>query len=236
MSDPGNFLSRWSRRKSEQQRDARRDKERAAVPPSAPDAAPGQDDAAARPAVPRATAAELPAFDPASLPPLESIGANTDVRAFLQPGVPADLRNAALRRAWSVDPAIRDFKGLQENDWDFNDPNGIPGFGPLSPGLDVKKMASALFGDAPKDERIDDSAKGGGQAAAAMQKSADGDVSHAPSAESAGKNNSVSADNPHTHDDLVQREENFASQNMNSESESVAVKRRRPRGGALPQI
>ena len=66
-----------------------------------------------------------------------------------------------LRRAWSVDPAIRDFKGLQENDWDFNDPNGIPGFGPLSPGLDVKKMASALFGDAPKDERIDDSTKSG---------------------------------------------------------------------------
>ncbi len=71
------------------------------------------------------------AFDPASLPPIESIAADTDISAFLQPGVPSDVRNAALRRAWSVDPAISNFKGLQENDWDFNDPNGIPGFGPL---------------------------------------------------------------------------------------------------------
>jgi len=235
MNDPDNFLSRWSRRKSKQQRDAKRDKERAAVPPPAPDTAPAQDDAAVRPAVPRAAGAELPAFDLASLPPLDSIGADTDVRAFLQPGVPADLRNAALRRAWSVDPAIRDFKGLQENDWDFNDPNGIPGFGPLSPDVDVKKMASALFGNAPKDERIDDSTKSGGQAAAVMHESADGDESHASSAESAETNNITPADNPHAHDDLMQRAENIASQNINSESGPDIVKRRRRRGSALPQ-
>jgi hypothetical protein len=39
----------------------------------------------------------------------------------------------ALRRAWTVDPAIRDFKGLQENDWNFNDPNSTPSFGELGP-------------------------------------------------------------------------------------------------------
>ena len=89
-------------------------------------------DEAAKPAEPKSPAGAEPAvFDPASLPSIESIAADTDIRPFLQPGVPADLRNAALRRAWSVDPAIRNFKGLQENDWDFNDPNGIPGFGPL---------------------------------------------------------------------------------------------------------
>jgi hypothetical protein len=29
------------------------------------------------------------------------------------------------------DPAIRDFVGIAENQWDFNDPNAIPGFCPL---------------------------------------------------------------------------------------------------------
>ena len=70
-------------------------------------------------------------FDPASLPSLESIAADSDIGAFLQSGVPAELTRAALRRAWASDPAIRDFVGVAENQWDFNDPDGIPGFGPL---------------------------------------------------------------------------------------------------------
>ncbi|AHY54822.1 hypothetical protein BJS_02218 [Bradyrhizobium japonicum SEMIA 5079] len=41
------------------------------------------------------------------------------------------MTHAALRRAWSADPAIRDFVGLAENAWDFNDPTAMPGFGPL---------------------------------------------------------------------------------------------------------
>jgi len=41
------------------------------------------------------------------------------------------LTRAALRRAWESDPAIRDFIGIAENQWDFNDPDAIPGFGPL---------------------------------------------------------------------------------------------------------
>jgi hypothetical protein len=41
------------------------------------------------------------------------------------------LTRAALRRAWTSDPAIREFIGIAENQWDFNDPNGIPGFGQL---------------------------------------------------------------------------------------------------------
>jgi hypothetical protein len=68
-------------------------------------------------------------FDAPSLPPIESIDAGSDIRPFLAPGVPADLTRAALRRAWSADPAIRDFIGLSENSWDFNGPDGVPGFG-----------------------------------------------------------------------------------------------------------
>ena len=63
--------------------------------------------------------------------PIDSIVAGSDIRAFLQSGVPAELTKAALRRAWTTDPAIRDFIGIAENQWDFTDPTSIPGFGPL---------------------------------------------------------------------------------------------------------
>jgi hypothetical protein len=89
-------------------------------------------------------------FDPATLPPIESIDAQTDITLFVQNGVPEKLRLAALRRAWTVDPAIRDFKGLQENDWNFNDANSTPGFGELNPEVDVKRMVAEILGEAPR--------------------------------------------------------------------------------------
>jgi hypothetical protein len=80
---------------------------------------------------PRQRPATHSLFDAAGLSPIESIGAGSDIQAFLAPGVPQDLMLAALRRAWSTDPVIRDFIGLSENSWDFNASDGIPGFGPL---------------------------------------------------------------------------------------------------------
>jgi hypothetical protein len=82
-------------------------------------------------AAPQPGAAEQQAFHSASLPSIHTITADSDIVAFLQSGVPAELTRAALRRAWTSDPAIRDFVGIAENQWNFNDPNGIPGFGPL---------------------------------------------------------------------------------------------------------
>ncbi|MCP1834093.1 hypothetical protein J2R76_002430 [Bradyrhizobium sp. USDA 4532] len=70
-------------------------------------------------------------FDVASLPSIDTITSATDITAFLRKGIPQELTRAALRRAWSADPAIRDFVGLAENAWDFNDPTAMPGFGPL---------------------------------------------------------------------------------------------------------
>src|SRR6266481_2182985 len=118
MSDE-EFLARWSRRKREA---------RAAVdapPPTEPDEKPNP----ARPATVESPAnAEV---DISSLPSIDSIDAATDITAFLRNGIPQELSRAALRRAWTADPAIRDFVGLAENAWDFNDPNAMPGFGPL---------------------------------------------------------------------------------------------------------
>lgn len=145
MNDPDNFLSRWSRRKRAAGADAlpaekagQHSSERA-TPPRAQAGQSVPEDKVALPAPPE--------FDVASLPPIESIGADTDVSAFMQAGVPTALRHAALRRAWTADPAIRDHMGLTENFWDAAGPDGIPGFGELDPGLDVKRMVSELFGE-----------------------------------------------------------------------------------------
>lgn len=91
-----------------------------------------------------------PVFNPASLPPIESIQAASDVRAFLAPGVPLDLARTALRRAWVIDPTIRDFIGIADNQWDFMKPDEIPGFGPVDLTPDLRRLISALIGDDPQ--------------------------------------------------------------------------------------
>ncbi|MET4120526.1 hypothetical protein ABIB90_007514 [Bradyrhizobium sp. JR4.1] len=110
------FLARWSRRKRESNSNA----------PPAETAGP-----AGAAAVPSAAAEPEPDVDLGSLPSIDAIAAGTDITAFLRKGIPPELMQAALRRAWTADPAIRDFVGLAENAWDFNDPNAMPGFGPL---------------------------------------------------------------------------------------------------------
>jgi len=79
------------------------------------------------------------------LPPIQSITAETDIRGFLASGVPSELTRAALRRAWVCDPAIRNFVGLADYDWDFNAPDSIAGFGPLRMTDEVEKMAARVL-------------------------------------------------------------------------------------------
>ena len=145
MTDRENFLERWSRKKAEAEHETGHAANAPAEPEHTGDLAPRPSTAAgANPTSPAIPKAE---FDIASLPSLESITKATDIRAFLTPGVPADLTRAALRRAWATDPAIRDFVGLQENDWDFTKPDGIPGFGDIPPDFDVKKLVAQIFGE-----------------------------------------------------------------------------------------
>jgi hypothetical protein len=79
-----------------------------------------------------------------ALPAIDSITATTDIRAFLKPGVPDGLKHAALRQAWATDPAIRDFVGIAENQWDFNKPQNIPGFGLLNPSQNIQRLVPTL--------------------------------------------------------------------------------------------
>src|SRR5262249_4743692 len=75
------------------------------------------------------------------------IVAGSDIRAFLQKGVPAALTRAALRQAWVSDPAIRDFIEIAENQWDFTRPETIPGFGPLGATDEVQSLLAQALGE-----------------------------------------------------------------------------------------
>lgn len=137
MIDDDNFLARWSRRKRRPAQGVREQQNRQ------------QDSGTVAHEVSGNSASsheiKLP-FDPESLPPIESIGPNSDVRAFLAAGVPPDLTRAALRRLWSSDPKIRDFVGLSENSWDFNAPGAMAGFGTIDK-EQARRVLTRLLGD-----------------------------------------------------------------------------------------
>jgi uncharacterized protein DUF3306 len=124
MTEPDNFLSRWAQRKREAETAS-------SIEPGIP---------------PQRDLEAEPSLDLESLPSIESITEGTDIRGFLTSGVPAELMRTALRQAWASDPAIRDFIGIAENQWDFNDPNAIPGFGPLRGTDDVPALLARALG------------------------------------------------------------------------------------------
>ncbi|MEA2896349.1 MAG: hypothetical protein QOJ84_1964 [Bradyrhizobium sp.] len=128
MTRSENIMARWSRMKRESGKIAEPDGSFSGPKPNEAEAGDLNQATAARPPTDSPASAT---FDLASLPPLQSIGAGTDIRSFLGSSVPVELTRAALRRAWVTDPAIRDFIGIAESQWDFNDPTAMPGFGPL---------------------------------------------------------------------------------------------------------
>ena len=131
MSGDESFLARWSWRK------------RNLATPSAVEKNPPPSAAATAKPVSPATGEAAPAMPLSSI---ESIESASDIKAFLASGVPLELTRAALRRAWTSDPAIRDFIGLSENAWDFNAPGGVPGFGSLD-FEEVRRLAAQLLDD-----------------------------------------------------------------------------------------
>lgn len=146
MSEPENFAARWARLKRETAGEKKKtDAAQSGQQPRDAET-PAAAEQGAKVAPPKAGKPPEPPLDPASLPPIESITAQSDIKAFLQSGVPEDLTRAALRRAWSADPAIRDFIGIAENQWDFTDPTAMPGFGPLETTDDIRQLVSQAMG------------------------------------------------------------------------------------------
>jgi hypothetical protein len=154
------FLSRWSRRKHAAAVEPQPAEREPAPAPTKPDRTKRGRTKPSSEAVEPDGAAQK--FDPASLPPLDAITATTNVADFLRKEVPLELSRAALRRAWTADPLIRDFVGLAENAWDFNDPDAIPGFGALdySP-QQLKDLLAQVMGESrPANEPDADAQEG----------------------------------------------------------------------------
>jgi hypothetical protein len=231
MNDPDNFLSRWSRRKSEAGGHVERSEE------TEPGKPPGDD----KNSLPDKKNSTPPAMevDVSRLPPIESIGAETDISSFLQPGVPDELRRAALRRAWSADPAIREFMGLTENYWDAAGPDGVPGFGDLDPDFDVKQMISELFGERPR-EHTDAKTQGAQPVSSASSLetpqagSSVGQSGQTKLPASQAQDRAQDRAQDQAQDKVSHRSENVAPQQREAEPQS-AQKFVRRHGGAMPQ-
>ena len=129
-SDDRGFLARWSQRKHEAKRDG--------------------DAPAAEAAVPAEPVAQAePEFDLSSLPKLDEMTATTDITGFLRKGVPEHLRNAALRKSWALDPAIRNYVNpALDYAYDWNTPGGVPGNSEIGAGMDVARLVSQIMGSA----------------------------------------------------------------------------------------
>jgi Protein of unknown function (DUF3306) len=249
MSDRDNFIARWSRRKrAAQEADA-------TAPPAAPDTgvAPAptgegdraRTDAAALPSG-APTAAEAP-FDVASLPPIESITAVSDIRAFLAPGVPAELTRAALRRVWTADPTIRNFVGLADYDWDFNTPGAMAGFGSLEMTDELRRCVTEMVG---RSLRVGDgetpppTPTTTAAAPPAVETSSESVATHEPTpTETAQSRDGISqvqatAEHNDRHNSssiLHSNEEHTASQHDLEKPDNVQLIAKRPHGRALPK-
>jgi hypothetical protein len=145
MTSPENFVSRWARRKSESDAGPKTESAGNGSQPEAVGPAGSE-----TPSAPQQGEVVDEPFDPASLPSIETITVDTDIRGFLQSRVPAALTRAALRQAWASDPAIRDFIGIAENQWDFNDPTAMPGFGPMLETDNVPALLARALGGRDK--------------------------------------------------------------------------------------
>jgi Protein of unknown function (DUF3306) len=130
-ADNKSFLARWSQRKHEAKQ-------------------PDQDAPTANSDAPSGPVAESDAaqeFDLSSLPKLEDMTATTDITAFLRKGVPEHLRNAALRKSWALDPAIRNYVNpALDYAYDWNTPGGVPGSSEIGSGMDVARLVSQIMG------------------------------------------------------------------------------------------
>jgi hypothetical protein len=143
------FLSRWSRRK--------RGEELPAPEAPSPAETPSAEASPVEPLAPDTVPAPPPEpeFDVSTLPPIETLDASSDFTVFLKPGVPAELRLAALRKAWIADPLIRDYMGPLDYAWDFNTPGGLPhGFSNVlaETGEALRKLVNQAIGEMEPEE------------------------------------------------------------------------------------
>jgi hypothetical protein len=249
MSEPENFIARWSRRKREAAEDEAT--KSSAAPDATAESAHPSEDRREESDAPRARsgASEPPEFAPdlAKLPPIETITAETDIRAFLAPGVPPELTRAALRRVWAADPKIRDFVGLADYDWDFNAPGAMTGFGSLEMTDELRQQIARMVGrslanaatESPAQTSADVQGKPSPTETSTESVAAAAEVptQHVQSNAGTSQNERIGAQNePHNSEALPQRsKEDIASRNSSENTNNDQLIEKRLHGRALPK-
>ena len=235
MSGSENFVARWSRLKrstvkqphnAEPSQPALQSADAAPIEALSPTAQEGSLQAGAPSKAP---------FDPDSLPPVDSITAESDIKAFLQSGVPQDLTRAALRRAWTADPAIRDFVGLAENQWDFTDPTAMPGFGPLEATDDIGRLVSQAMGKLGEPSELPEQISVASYSTGAPNNSGVAPPAAAAPLQTAGMPREIALQQ-RGDPEKSQHETVFtAAQQMEPAEKALEAHNRRAHGGALPK-
>jgi hypothetical protein len=105
--DDEGFAQRWSRLKQQA-----RDEEGAKEAPRPADVAPTEGKAEEK--------KEEKPFDPADLPPVESLTKDSDYSPFMRAEVPEALRQKALRRLWASDPVLSSPELFDMHTLDYN--------------------------------------------------------------------------------------------------------------------
>ena len=210
MSGDDSFLSRWSKRKRE-----------ALAQPAAEADAPVVEGEEGRKG--QADEGEDQPFDLSLLPDLETLTGETDIQSFLHKAVPDALRNAALRKVWALDPAVRNYVGeALDYAYDWNTPGGVPGFGDiLNDEQSVEFVRNLLAGPETNEKVIEE--------APARQ-------DHAPSPDT---QQVIGEQVSEASDKEIQRPENIGfiegDEMIVGQSEGISQPLRKPRhGGALP--
>jgi len=210
MIEDGNFLSRWSKRKRE-----------ALSQPDADADTPVGEGAEGRQT--QTDEGEDQPFDLSLLPDLETLTGESDIQSFLNKAVPDALRNAALRRVWALDPAVRNYVGESlDYAYDWNTPGGVPGFGEiLSDEQSLEFVRNLLAGPEADEKVIADAAARQDHAPLKHAQHVVG----APEQEAADKEGQA----PEKVDFIV------ADDTIVGPSEAISQPQRKPRhGGALP--
>jgi hypothetical protein len=141
--------------------------------------------------------------------------------------VPEALRKAALRKLWTTDPEISGFIEMADYQWDFNNPDSIPGWSSSLKAEDATRLLGRMFGlDDAKDEPVPAKSEGGDETAdpPAVSAALEKDPADLPPPVFAAKEAPEPANDEPVH---------VASQNKQAESVICRQSRKR-HGGALP--
>lgn len=111
-SDDDRFVSRWSRLKRSQ-----------AEEPPLPEAPIQEETPPVAVEAESAPGGDAPDSEEIvrNLPDIETLTKDSDFTAFLQDGVPEELRNRALRHLWRLSPVFANLDGLNDYDLDYTD-------------------------------------------------------------------------------------------------------------------